>query len=31
MKADLGAELDLLNRNVDEIIRFFQRATNASI
>ena len=31
MKADLRAELDLLNRNVDEMIRLFQRATDAGI
>jgi hypothetical protein len=31
VKADLRAELDLLNRNVDEMIRFFQRATDAGI
>jgi hypothetical protein len=31
MKADLRAELDLLNRNVDEMIRLFQCATDAGI
>jgi hypothetical protein len=31
MKADLCAELSLLNRNVNEIIRLFQCATDAGI
>jgi hypothetical protein len=31
MKADLDADLDLLNRNVDEMIRLLQRATDAGI
>ena len=31
MKADLRAELGLLNRNVDEMIRLLQCATDASI
>jgi hypothetical protein len=31
MKADLCAELSLLNRNVDEMIRLFQCATDAGI
>jgi hypothetical protein len=31
MKADLREELDLLNKNVDEIIRLFQRTTDAGI
>ena len=31
MKADLRAELGLLNRNVDEMIRLLQCATNAGI
>ena len=31
MKADLRAELGLLNRNVDEMIRLFQRATGAGL
>jgi hypothetical protein len=31
MKADLRAELGLLNRNVDEMIRLFQCATDGGI
>jgi hypothetical protein len=31
MKADLRAELGLLNRNVDEMIRLFQCARDAGI
>jgi hypothetical protein len=31
MKADLRAELGLLNRNVDEMIRLVQRATDAGL
>jgi hypothetical protein len=31
MKADLRAELDLLNRNVDEMIRLFQCTADAGI
>jgi hypothetical protein len=31
MKADLPAELDLLNRNVDELIRLCQCVTDAGI
>jgi hypothetical protein len=31
MKDDLCAELGLLNRNVDEMIRLLQRATDAGI
>ena len=31
MKADLRAELGLLNRNVDEMIRLFRCATDAGI
>ncbi len=31
MKADLRAELGLLNRNVDEMIRLLQCATDAGI
>jgi hypothetical protein len=31
MEADLRAELGLLNRNVDEMIRLFQRATDTGI
>ena len=31
MSADLRAELGLLNRNVDEMIRLLQRATDAGI
>ena len=31
MKADLRAELDLLNRNVDEMIRLFQCAADSGI
>ena len=31
MKADLSAELGVLNRNVDEMIRLVQRATDAGI
>ena len=31
MKADPREELDLLNRNVDEMIRLVQRATDAGI
>ena len=31
MKADLRAELVLVNRNVDEMIRLVQRATDAGI
>jgi hypothetical protein len=31
MKADPREELDLLNRNVDEMIRLFQRATDAGV
>jgi hypothetical protein len=31
MKANLQAERNLLNRNVDEMIRLFQRATGAEI
>lgn len=31
MKADLDEDLDLLNRNVDEMIRLLQRATDAAI
>jgi DNA repair exonuclease SbcCD ATPase subunit len=31
MKADLREELDLLNKNVDEMIRLFQRTADAGI
>jgi hypothetical protein len=31
MKDDLCAELDLLNRNVDDMIRLVQRATDAGV
>jgi hypothetical protein len=31
MKADLHAELDLLNRNVDELIRLCQCATDVGV
>ena len=31
MKADLRAQVVLLNKNVDEMIRLVQRATNAGI
>jgi tRNA U34 5-carboxymethylaminomethyl modifying enzyme MnmG/GidA len=31
MKADLRAELDLLNRNVNEMIRLFQSGTDAGL
>ena len=31
MKADLCAELDLLNRNVDEMIRLCQCASDAAL
>jgi len=31
MQTDLGAEFDLLNRNVDELIRLFQCATDGGI
>jgi hypothetical protein len=31
MKADLRAQLVLLNKNVDEMIRLFQRATDTGI
>jgi hypothetical protein len=31
MKADVCAQLGLLNRNVDEMIRLFQRATDAGV
>ena len=31
MKADLRAETDPLNRNVDEMIRLFQCATDAKV
>jgi len=31
MKADLGAELDVMNRNVDELIRLCQCATDAGV
>ncbi len=31
MKADLRAELDLLNRNVNAMIRLFQSATDAGL
>lgn len=31
MKGDLRAELELLNRNVDEMIRLVERATDARI
>jgi hypothetical protein len=31
MKADLCAELDLLNRNVDELLRLCQCATDAGL
>jgi len=31
MQTDLGAVFDLLNRNVDELIRLFQCATDAGI
>jgi hypothetical protein len=31
MQTDLGADCDLLNRNVDELIRLFQSAADAGI
>ena len=31
MKADLRAEIDLLNRNVDEMIHLFRGATDAGV